>query len=103
MIISRVHVIDDLATEGFRIIVKGRMAPGERGYWLRADGDWEEITEGSITDPHAIGFTVPEGVLEEVVAQFLKIKPTNTATQDHLEDALEVRNRLLAMIEKRTP
>lgn len=103
MFVERVHVIEDWATMGHRVIVRGRPYPGAPASCLRADGEWEPITEGSRPNPsgEGFGFTLPDGALDAIVAEHLKVAAPQPATERHLSDAIAVRDRLLALVEKR--
>lgn len=60
------------------------------------------VPEAAPIDPggHNIGFTFPEGALDAIVHEYLKIAAPQQATERHLEDAMAVRDRLLTMAEK---
>lgn len=97
----KVNLMEDWQTGGWRILIRGRGGPGEPYSYLREDGRWETVEEGAgFADGAAMGVLVPEGALEEIVRQFLKVKEPQQATQDHLKDAIGVRDRLLAMVER---
>lgn len=99
MMDPRVHLYEDWQTGGWRILVRARTVPGGPYLGWRADGQWEEIKEGG----ESPGVLVPEGVLDKVVEQYLKVRAPTQATQDHLVDAMAVRDRLLTLIEGGLP
>lgn len=47
-------------------------------------------------------FSVTPSVLEMIIAKAIDFKPPSSALQDHLKDAITVRDRLLAIVEKGT-
>lgn len=98
--IERVHIVEDWARMGHHLVILGREHPGARRGWLRADGGWEPLTENTQTDTE-IGFRLPEGALDAILAEYAKVAAPHPATERHLEDAVAVRDRLLALVEKR--
>jgi hypothetical protein len=81
-----------------RLIVLGSAYPGAPRGWLKADGTWEPLKE-AMTQPTDIGFLLPPGVLEAIVAAAGDVAP-EPATERHLQDAITVRDRLLTLAEK---
>lgn len=81
-----------------RLIVLGYEYSGAPRGWLKADGTWEPFKEGMLM-PDDMGFLLPPGVLEAIVAAAGDIAP-EPATERHLQDAIAVRDRLLALAEK---
>lgn len=81
-----------------RLIVVGFAYPGAPRSWLKADGTWEPLTE-TMLPPDDIGFLLPPGVLEAIVAAAGDIAP-EPATERHLQDAIMVRDRLLTLAER---
>jgi hypothetical protein len=103
VILTDVRILEDWPTGGHRIIVRGRAAVGGPMSVLRADGSWEELTEnrGAYNpDPTGYGILLPEGALDAIVAEHLKVAAPNQSTERHLEDAIGVRDRLLALVER---
>ena len=98
--IERVHIVEDWQRMGHQVVILGRHHPGAPTCWLTAQGEWEPLKEGSMPgDP--IGFKFPEGALDALVNAYAKVAAPHPATERHLTDALAVRDRLLAMVEKR--
>lgn len=61
---------------------------------------WVVTTDdGTLVEPTLI---LPEGALEALLAEAEKIIPASHATERHLHDSNEVRNRLLGLVEKLT-
>ena len=99
--IERVHIIEDFQTMGHRVIIAGRQYPGATPSYLTADGEWEPITEISTSiDPGDIGFRFPEGALDALVSAARNVTPTVPAIEQHLADAIAVRDRLLTIVER---
>jgi hypothetical protein len=103
VIIQDVHIFPDWARLGHRIIVRGREYPGAPAAILKADGSWEPVRESGAIDPEAgdYGIRLPEGALDAIVAKHLEVAAPHPATERHLTDAIAVRDRLLALVEKR--
>lgn len=102
--IEKIHIFEDWATMGHRVIVRGRPYPGASVHILMADGSWEPITEmpnGIEPVGGRYGFTLPEGTLDAIVQERLKIAAPQQSTERHLTDAIEVRDRLLTLLEGR--
>jgi hypothetical protein len=98
--IERVHIVDDWQRMGHQVVVIGRAHPGAPSAWLTADGEWEPLKEAAMPgDP--IGFRLPEGALDAIVDAYAKVAAPHPATERHLTDALAVRDRLLALVEKK--
>jgi hypothetical protein len=97
-LIDQVHIQDEWHRNTKRVIVLGRAYPGAPRGWLRADGEWEQLSEAAPPD-EKIGFVMPEGALEAIVEAAGGIAP-QPATDRHLQDAIDVRDRLLAIVEK---
>lgn len=102
MIVEDVRIFEDFQTRGHIIAILGRPYPGAPRSVLCPDGKWEPIQEGA-TMGQWLGFRLPDGALDAIVQEHLKVAAPNTATERHLTDAIEVRDRLLAFIEKGTP
>jgi hypothetical protein len=58
---------------------------------------WDEMTNGQLTQP---SLTLPRGVLEQLVVQANDYLPPSAATDRALQDAKEMRDRLLSMVER---
>jgi hypothetical protein len=100
--IDRVYIEDDWATRGHRVAILGRPYPGQPRHWLDAAGGWHPIQEtGTAADADA-WWRLPEGALDAIVAAYAKVASPHPATERHLDDAIKVRDRLLALVE-RTP
>jgi hypothetical protein len=80
-LIDQVHIQDEWHRNTKRVIVL-----------------WEQLSEAAPPD-EKIGFVMPEGALEAIVEAAGGIAP-QPATDRHLQDAIDVRNRLLAIVEK---
>jgi len=65
------------------------------------DGEtyWEivDVDEGALPDP---SFEIPTPVAEALAPELLGVVPPNTSQARHLDDTIEVRDRLLTMIER---
>jgi hypothetical protein len=100
MNIETVRIIENFQTAGHTLVILGR-APGGPRAILRADGGWEEVTEQMANrDPGDYGIKLPEGALDAIVHEHLKVAAPSTATADHLADAAGVRDRLLGLVER---
>lgn len=104
--VQSVHVLEDFQTEGHRIFVLGRDGERRRCF-LGADGEWHPITEmyahggdGPSVGHHPDGIYLPRGVLDAIVAKHTRTTAPEAATERHLEDAMAIRDRLLALVEK---
>lgn len=97
--IERVHIAEHWPTGGHRVVVLGRAMPGAPASWLKADGTWEPVTENSHVDD-TVGFQLPEGALDAIVAAAHATTTAQPATERHLKDTIAVRDRLLALVEK---
>lgn len=85
-VIERVRIVENFATLGHTVIVAGRPNPAGPMHFMTPTGGWVKI---------------PEGALDAIVHEYLKVAAPSEATAQHLDDAVEIRNRLLALIEKR--
>jgi hypothetical protein len=99
-VIERVYIGEDWARMGHQLVILGRQHPGAPRAWLRADGEWEPLQEGAQQDS-TVGFRLPEGAMDAIVAAYAKTAAPHPATERHLEDAVAVRDRLLALVEKK--
>ncbi len=97
--VEQVHIQDDYMTDGHRLYLLGRPWGDGRRHIRRADGTWAPLEEGVVYPEPTI--LLPEGVLDRIVAEYRGTTPAQPATERHLEDAIKVRDRLLAMVEKR--
>ena len=95
-----VHVIDEFWRETKRVLIVGRAYPGAPKGWLKQDGTWEPLSEAVAPDDN-VGFTFPAGTLEALVAAVGDQTAPQPATERHLTDAIEVRDRLLTLVEKK--
>lgn len=59
---------------------------------------WEDVTPGTALAAPSI--VLPEDALQELVREVSNILPVEDATSAHLKDAIGVRDRLLALVEK---
>jgi hypothetical protein len=98
--IDQVFIQDDWMRNGHWLVILGRPMPGAPRHWLRADGEWEPLVEGAQVEQSA-GFRLPEGALDAIVSAYAKVATPHPATERHLEDAVAVRDRLLALVEKK--
>jgi len=101
-VIERVLIVDEFQTMGHRVIVIGRPYPGAPTHYMLGDGTWEPVSENAtpIDPSHStVGFRLPEGALDAIVAEYQKVAAPQPATERHLTDALATRDRLLAMVE----
>lgn len=94
--VQRVRVREDLPTGGHDVIIIGRTARG-RAWWNGYE--WIPLTE-NIAVNERIGIFLPPGTLEPLLAEGYSISPPNEAMQEHRDDAIEVRDRALGMIER---
>lgn len=99
--IERVYIQPDFARMGHYVAFIGRPHPGAPTAVLQADGTWEPIEENSVARDW-LGFRLPEGALDALMREYAKVAAPTPATERHLKDAIEVRDRLLALVEKRT-
>lgn len=97
--VDRAYVIDEWQRDRKRVVVVGRSHPGGPKSWLRADGEWEPLSEAATPDD-SIGFLMPNEALAAIVAAAGDTAP-EPATARHLQDAIDVRDRLLVLVEKR--
>lgn len=97
--IDRVYIHEEWHRDVKRVVVLGRAYPGAPRGWLKADGTWEPLNEAATPDEN-VGFVMPEGALEAIVEAVGGTAP-QPATDRHLQDAIAVRDRLLALVEKR--
>lgn len=102
MEVERVFIAEDWPTGGHRIVIRGRSHPGARMAVLQADGTWKELSESDQINPsgEGLGITLPDGALDAIVAEYLKVAAPQQATERHLEDAMSVRDRLLTIVER---
>lgn len=98
--IERVWIAPDFARMGHYVAIIGRQYPGGPSSVLQADGEWKPIVEGAMVQDWS-GFRLPEGALDALIAEYQKIAAPHPATERHLSDAIEVRDRLLSLMEKR--
>jgi hypothetical protein len=98
-VIERVHIVEDWARQAHQVVIIGRQYPGGPRCWLTAEGEWEPIPE-SATTPARAGFTFPEGALDALVAAHNGVTAPQPAIERHLDDAITVRDRLLALVER---
>lgn len=73
---------------------------------LQADGGWEEIpiAEGAHAgEPVKPTLELPTDALEAIIAAAGDVLPPSAATDRHLRDAVEIRDRLLALVERTHP
>lgn len=98
--IERVRIVENFQTLGHQVVVAGRPHPGAPMHYMTPTGEWVRISEGAML-PSDIGFKLPEGALDAIMREYLKVAAPNEATGQHLADAVAVRDRLLAMLEKR--
>jgi hypothetical protein len=100
--IERVHIVEDWHRMGHVVVVLGRPHPGAPMSYLRETGEWEPLAENaSPMDP--VGFRLPEGALDAIVAAYQKVAAPQPATERHLSDAVGVRDRLLAIVDRMAP
>lgn len=101
MMVERVHIVENFQTCGHQVVIMGRQYPDAPRAYLTASGQWEPITEQATSiNPGDIGFNFPEGALDALVAAARNVTPTEPATERHLADAITVRDRLLALVER---
>lgn len=64
----------------------------------RGQDEWESVAiqQGKVLPEPSIVF--PDGVLEALVREASNVLPATDATTRHLDDAIKVRDRLLAVI-----
>lgn len=99
--IERVLILDEFQTMGHRIIVLARPYPGAPTAYLKGTGEWEAIEENArFPATPDFGIVLPEGALDAIVSKHLGVAAPTPATERHLTDAIMVRDRLLALVEK---
>jgi len=96
----RVHVEKVWMSQSVRIwIVQGTTERDGHILRLRDDGllAWESYAEQTLADP---SLELPEDVAGALAAELLGVLPPDTAQAQHLADAIGVRDRLLAIVER---
>jgi hypothetical protein len=99
-VIERVYIAPDFARMGHYVAIIGRAHPGAPTCVLQADGEWKPLEEGGHVQDWA-GFRLPEGALDALVAEYRNVAAPHPATERHLNDAIDVRDRLLSLVEKK--
>lgn len=100
MEIEKVHIVEYFATMGHTVAVIGREY-GQPRMVLAASGEWEPLGEVSSINVDVPGIRLPEGALDAIVAAHQGVTAPTPALERHLVDALEVRDRLLTLVERR--
>lgn len=103
-IVEKAVIHENYATGGKYLVVLGREYPGAPRSLLRPDGTWKPMHEahaqGAAVDDDA-WWNLPEGALEAIVMAAGDTAP-QPATEHHLNDAIEVRDRLFELVERLT-
>lgn len=95
---AEVHLVQQWHRDGYDVIVVERR--GDRRGWIDSEGDWHEITElGTVSDPQPRTFFIRSDHLDALLREGLKIAAPDQAVQHHLADAIDVRDRLLTLVE----
>lgn len=94
---ERVVVTERFMQGDHVVLIMGRTPEGRRAWY---DGqNWQAIDENAAA-PEQPGFVMPLGALEKLVAEALRVLPPNDQQERHLSDAVDVRDRLLTLVEK---
>lgn len=99
-IIEKVHIVENWTRQEHQVVVVGRLHADAPRAWLAADGTWHAFEEGSPRNDDSIGLLLPEGVLDAIVAAHQGVTAPTPAIERHLNDAVAVRDRLLAIVER---
>ena len=60
---------------------------------------WDDVENGALLPEPTL--YLPDEALQELVREASNVVPVEDATSAHLQDAIEVRDRLLSLVEKR--
>lgn len=99
----KAHVDYDFVNESYKVWFFERGAPGtSRVLRFPSPGTlmWDEVPDGAEA-PLEPSLELPEEAVELMIEKLSKVLPPDAAQAQHLKDAREVRDRLLAMIETR--
>lgn len=97
---TKVHVEYRWGTEHQDLYVYQHLG-GNRARWLQIVGhdqyEWVDTEDGSQIKP---SLSLPTGVLKAIVDAASETLPPSNQMAEHLKDAREVRDRLLALVER---